>query len=141
MRRRFEAPFYIHKNDEVLVGLASQTATMYGLPPVEVPDIDGYVGDGDAILFGETEVKVIATPGHSAGGVCYLIPEMNVVIVGDTLFRESIGRTDFPYADHSQLLSSIKEKLFVLDDGLQAITGHGEFTTIGHEKQYNPFLR
>lgn len=141
LRQKYNAPFYISKEDEMLVGLASQTATMYGLPPVQIPQIDGYVKDGDIVSFSGTEIQVIATPGHSLGGVCYLVKSEKVLIAGDTLFKDSIGRTDFPYADHNALLNNIRTKLFTLDDDIQVITGHGEFTTIGYEKKHNPFVR
>lgn len=140
LRKAYEIPFYIHKGDENLTKMASQTATMYGLPPVLSPDIDGYLVEGDVFEFGNVEIEVIETDGHSAGGVCFLLKEMETVIAGDTLFRGSIGRTDFPYADHKRLISNIKNKLFTLEEQITVITGHGESTTIGYEKQNNPFI-
>lgn len=82
--------------------------------------------------------KVIFTPGHTAGSVCYLVESEDILISGDTLFMESLGRTDFPTGSQSQILSSIKERLFTLPDDTLVYPGHGEATTIGHEKAYNP---
>jgi glyoxylase-like metal-dependent hydrolase (beta-lactamase superfamily II) len=140
-RKKYNIPFYINREDEFLVKSASKISEMYGLPPVDIPKVDEHLSDGDILEFGDCKIKTIGTPGHSPGGVCFYIEELNLLIAGDTLFRDSIGRTDFPYANHDLLIRSIKDKLFVLDDNTNVITGHGEFTTIGHEKRYNPFLR
>lgn len=86
------------------------------------------------------QCKVIATPGHTAGGCCYYFEEAGILVSGDTLFAESVGRTDFPTGSMSTLVRSIREKLFVLPDDTRVFPGHGERTTIGHEKEYNPFL-
>lgn len=95
--------------------------------------------DGDSIKFGDETIKVIHTPGHSPGGSCFLIGKD--LFCGDTLFKESIGRSDFYMGDLSTLLKSISEKLFVLDDDVNVYTGHGPDTTIGHEKRRNPFFK
>ena len=84
--------------------------------------------------------KVIATPGHTAGGCCYYFEEAGFLLSGDTLFAESVGRTDFPTGSMSTLVRSVRERLFVLPDDTKVYPGHGESTTIGHEKEYNPFL-
>ena len=85
------------------------------------------------------EISVIATPGHTAGGVCFLSGEN--LFTGDTLFFESVGRTDFPTGNAAQLIRSIKEKLFTLSGDRRVFPGHEEETTLAHEKQYNPFIR
>ena len=141
LREKFNVPFYINREDEFLVEQASNISEMYGLPPVKVPKIDEHLSEGDIFTLGDVEIEVIATPGHSPGGMCFYIDKMKLLIAGDTLFKDSIGRTDFPYSDHNTLLKSIREKLFVLDDDVQVITGHGENTEIGYEKKYNPFVR
>ena len=94
--------------------------------------------EGDVITLGETEFKVIETPGHTGGGVCFL--SGNVLFTGDTLFRLSVGRTDLPTGDWSELLRSIKEKLYTLDEDIIVYPGHGAPTTIGYEKKANPFV-
>lgn len=90
--------------------------------------------DGDVIDLGGAEFRVIHTPGHSPGGICALCGD--VLFSGDTLFREGIGRTDIPGGDHEALVSSIREKLFVLPDEVKVYPGHGPETTIGHEKRF-----
>jgi glyoxylase-like metal-dependent hydrolase (beta-lactamase superfamily II) len=99
---------------------------------------DVYVKDGEEITIAGMTCKVIATPGHTVGGCCYYFEEAGFLISGDTLFQESVGRTDFPTGSMSTLVRSIKEKLFVLPDKTQVYPGHGDSTTIGAEKKYNP---
>lgn len=103
-------------------------------------EADVYVKDGEEITVAGMTCKLIATPGHTAGGCCYYFEEAGVLVSGDTLFQESVGRTDFPTGSMSTLVRSIKEKLFVLPDDTLVYPGHGDSTTIGYEKQYNPFL-
>lgn len=101
---------------------------------------DVYVKDGQEITLAGMTCKVIATPGHTAGGVCYYFEEAGFLVAGDTLFAESVGRTDFPTGSMSTLVRSIQEKLFVLPEETKVYPGHGESTTIGHEKKYNPYF-
>jgi len=102
-------------------------------------DADVYVKDGEEITIAGMTCKVIATPGHTVGGCCYYFEEAGILMSGDTLFQESVGRTDFPTGSMSTLVRSIKEKLFVLPDETLVYPGHGDSTTIGSEKKYNPF--
>lgn len=102
---------------------------------------DGYVHDGDICTEAGISFRVIATPGHTRGSCAYYFEEEKFIIGGDTLFLESVGRTDFPTGSMSKLVKSVKEKLFVLPDEVKVFSGHGEATTIGHEKQHNPFLQ
>ncbi|MBQ8270411.1 MAG: MBL fold metallo-hydrolase [Bacteroidaceae bacterium] len=97
--------------------------------------------DGDTITFGNQCVKAIAVPGHSPGSLAYYIPEHKMVFTGDALFRNSIGRTDFPDSDHQTLINCIKERLFTLPDDTVVYPGHSESTTIGYEKDYNMYIR
>ncbi len=102
-------------------------------------EADVYVKEGQEITIAGITCKVIETPGHTTGGVCYYFEEGGFVVSGDTLFEESVGRTDFPTGSMGTLVRSIQEKLFVLPEETVAYPGHGDSTTIGHEKKYNPF--
>lgn len=100
---------------------------------------DVYVKDGQEISLAGMTCRAIATPGHTAGGCCYYFEEAGILLAGDTLFAESVGRTDFPTGSMSTLIRSIREKLFILPNETRVYPGHGDSTTIGHEKEYNPF--
>ena len=100
---------------------------------------DVYVKDGQEITLAGMTCKAIATPGHTAGGCCYYFEEAGMLIAGDTLFAESVGRTDFPTGSMGILVRSIKEKLFALPEDTKVYPGHGDSTTIDHEVKYNPF--
>lgn len=102
-------------------------------------EADVYVKDGEEISIAGMTCKVIATPGHTAGGCCYYFEEAGILLSGDTLFQESVGRTDFPTGSMGTLIRSIKDKLFLLPDETLVYPGHGDSTTIGNEKKYNPF--
>lgn len=104
-------------------------------------DADRYLKDGEELLLSGLTVKVIHTPGHTVGGCCFYFPEDGVLISGDTLFAGSVGRSDFPGGSHSQLIRSIKEKLFLLPDDTKVFPGHMGPTTIESEKKYNPFCQ
>ena len=102
------------------------------------PDANIWLKDGDEITIGETSLNVIATPGHTAGGLCFMTEKE--IFTGDTLFRMSVGRTDLESGDWDTLVKSINEKLFALDDDLEVYSGHGMKTSIGFEKRANPFV-
>jgi glyoxylase-like metal-dependent hydrolase (beta-lactamase superfamily II) len=137
---KYSIPFKLHRDDEFLVGHGSQTGTMFGFPPTVNPDVSEYIKEGDVIKLNGLTIRVIHTPGHTPGGVSLYVPELKSVITGDTLFLESIGRSDFPYADHSQLLAGIRNGLWTLPDDVRVLPGHGPASSIGHEKKYNPFM-
>ena len=102
-------------------------------------EADVYVRDGEELEIAGIRCRVIATPGHTAGGCCYYFEEAGFCICGDTIFQESVGRTDFPTGSMSTLVRSIREKLFVLPEETKLYPGHGGSTTVEHEKKYNPF--
>ena len=102
---------------------------------------DGYYKDGEIIEAAGISCRLIATPGHTSGSCCYFFEEEHVLISGDTLFEESVGRTDFPTSSMSDMLRSVNGKLFELPDDTVVYPGHGGITTIGHEKMYNPFAK
>ena len=119
---------------DVFLNLSNQ----FGGGTTIVPD--RFASDGETITAAGFSVSVIATPGHTSGGCCYYFKDEGILMSGDTLFEESVGRTDFPTSSLSELVRSIKEKLFILPDDTIVYPGHGDVTTIGHEKQYNPFV-
>jgi len=135
------AQLMIHRDDEYFLGRAAQSAVLYGLKAENSPAPATYLEDGKVIRFGGRELRVIHTPGHTPGGCCLYIPSEGILISGDTLFAESIGRTDLPGGSTEQLTDSIRSKLFVLPDATAVYPGHGPATTIGHEKRYNPYMR
>ena len=109
-----------------------------GMPSMETPRIDEFIKDGDVINLGELEIKVIHTPGHTQGGVCFYV-EGNL-FSGDTIFRESVGRCDLPGGDYNQIIDSIEERIFTLPEETIIYPGHGRTTTVGWEKVHNSFM-
>lgn len=136
-RNKFGAKVLLHQDDKQLLDSIVEFANRFNAGEVEVQKVDGYLQDGDEITFGNNTIKVIHTPGHTKGGVCYLVGDM--IFTGDTLFYESVGRTDLPGGNFSQLKASIQEKLFILDENITVYPGHGWKSTIGHEKINNQF--
>jgi glyoxylase-like metal-dependent hydrolase (beta-lactamase superfamily II) len=132
------AEILIHEGDAPVLAYAGKQSAAYGLKPVSSPPADRYVKHGDIISAGEVSLKVLHTPGHSPGGISLL--EQGIVFTGDALFAGSIGRTDLPGGDLMTLLSSIKANLMILPDETKVFPGHGPASTIGEERQENPFL-
>jgi glyoxylase-like metal-dependent hydrolase (beta-lactamase superfamily II) len=133
------AELLIHPLDAPLLAQLERMAGAFGLKADNSPDPDRSLEDGDTISVGELSFKVLHTPGHTPGGIS--LHTNGCVFVGDTLFQGSIGRTDFPGGDFDTLITSIRTKLFTLDEQTTVYTGHGPETTIGAEKRYNPFAR
>jgi glyoxylase-like metal-dependent hydrolase (beta-lactamase superfamily II) len=136
----FAAPLMIHQADAVMFDRVSDVARMYGMQGENSPPADAFLTDGQEISFGNHTIKVLHTPGHTKGGCCLYLMAENMVITGDTLFADSIGRTDLPGGSHEELLQSIRAKLFTLPEDVSAYPGHGPKTTIGHEKRHNPYF-
>jgi glyoxylase-like metal-dependent hydrolase (beta-lactamase superfamily II) len=134
------APVYMNAADQELYDSMDMQAGWLGMRTPETTEIDVDARDGDTLRCGATELQFLHTPGHTQGSLCVLIPAENKLIAGDTLFRDSIGRTDLPGGDPRAILRSIHTKLLTLDDTTDVITGHGPETTIGREKALNPFL-
>jgi glyoxylase-like metal-dependent hydrolase (beta-lactamase superfamily II) len=131
----------IHPDSEELLRMAIGYASVFGFEPDRIVKPKGFVNDGDKITFGNSELEILYTPGHANGSICFLNREQKFVITGDVLFNKSIGRTDLPGGDYDTLIKSIREKLMVLDDDTKVLCGHGPSTTIGSEREDNPFLR
>jgi len=133
------AKVLININDaDCLTNADRNLSTMIGMP-FDLAPADGYLSEGENIQIGDMNVQVFYTPGHSKGGVCFLVGD--TLFAGDTLFNTSIGRTDFLDGDLAELLSGVQKKLLVLDDKTKVLPGHGENTTIGYEKTHNPFFK
>jgi hydroxyacylglutathione hydrolase len=141
LREATGAPVYMNQNDAPLRDMLEAQAKWLGMETPEKVTIDTTVREGDKLLLGTTEFAVLDTPGHTQGSICLWIPAENKLIAGDTLFRDSIGRTDLPGGDGRKILQSIHDKLLPLPDNAIVIPGHGETTTIGREKRSNYFLQ
>ena len=132
------AKVVLNTADELLLKDLNSFTFMLGLPSVDVPIVDIFTTDNNEIEFAGKIIKVIHTPGHTKGGVGYLID--NNLFSGDTLFKESIGRTDLEGSSFKDIEKSIKSKLFTFPDDTVVYPGHGPSTTIGHEKKYNRYI-
>ena len=130
--------YALDKEQTLCESVDNNLSAMVGRAYTVVPD--EYVADGAELTFDNISFKVIATPGHTIGSCCYYVEKSGILISGDTLFQESTGRTDFPTGSMSSIVRSIREKLFVLPDDTKVYPGHGDSTTIGYEKKYNPFV-
>ncbi len=140
LMERFGARLLIHAADAPFLERAADVARSYGVHGENSPRSDTFLTDGMEISFGRCRMQVLHTPGHTQGGCCLYLEAEKKIITGDTLFADSIGRTDLPGGSHGQLLQSIRSKLFVLPDDVAAYPGHGPETTIGHEKRHNPYF-
>jgi glyoxylase-like metal-dependent hydrolase (beta-lactamase superfamily II) len=140
---RYPVPLYAHRADADRRATVEQIAAGYGLPPgvfVNCPEPDHFLEGGETLeLFG-LKFQVFFTPGHCPGHVVFYEPENGILLAGDTLFRGSIGRTDFEGCSHEDLIRNIHRYLFTLPDDTRVLSGHGPETTIGEEKRSNPFV-
>ena len=130
---------YVSEDDIPQVKATPDMIQMFtGLKVPQITGIDKFVKDGDEFTIGNTKIKALTTPGHTEGGMCYLVEDK--LFSGDTLFQRSVGRTDFPGGSFEKLSKSIKEKLFLLPEDIEVYPGHGPKTSIGFEKKYNEIL-
>lgn len=141
LHRTTGAPVYMSARDIPMAEQLAMQASWLGVAPPEKPAIDVPVKQGDVIRLADRTLEVLDTPGHTPGSISVVIPSENKLLAGDTLFRDSIGRTDLPGGNGRQILTSIRDKLLTLDDSVVVIPGHGEITTIGREREFNYFLR
>jgi len=139
LREKTGAPFQIHRGDEPFVRALPGQAAGLGFGAARSPQVSGFLADGDPVPVGRHEGIVIHTPGHSPGGVSLFFPAQKVLFTGDTLFAGSVGRTDLPGGNTSELLRSIREKLFPLGDEVRFFPGHGPGGTLGQERRGNPY--
>jgi hydroxyacylglutathione hydrolase len=141
LKSRRNAPVHMNSADQVLYDHLEMQASWLGVETPERTGIDTPLRDGDALRLGESGFHVLHTPGHTPGSICLWMPSENKLVAGDTLFRESIGRTDLPGGDSRAILRSIHGKLTNLPESATVVPGHGPNTTIEHEREFNPFLR
>ncbi len=140
LRRLTGAPVYIGEGDLSLISNSRMNLSLFMGKEIVCQSPEHILHDGDEITIGSMVLQVLATPGHSKGGVCFYDKEAQVLFSGDTLFRCSIGRTDLYGGFYEQLLESIQEKLMVLPDSVQVYPGHGPSTDIGTERRCNPYV-
>jgi hydroxyacylglutathione hydrolase len=138
---KFGIKLYFHKAEQPVLDASTAVSMMYGIQLDPSPQPAGYLEEGEIVRFGDSELKVIFTPGHSPGSISFYNEKDQFLISGDVLFRTSIGRTDLPGGNYETLIRSIWNGLMPLGDGVTVYSGHGEPTTLGYEKQFNPFLR
>lgn len=138
---KYQVPLLMHKGEiPVLQDVLNYAPTM-GIYYKQSPEPEIFVEEGDTVQFGNTELKVLFTPGHSPASVCFYNVKETYLIGGDVLFYDSIGRTDLPGGDYDTLIQSIHTKLMVLPDDVEVYAGHMQATTIGRERKMNPFLQ
>jgi len=137
----YQVPFLIHEADLPTLQAVPVYAPAYGFPLYEPATPTAYLKAGENVSFGNTQLKVLFTPGHAPGHVVFYNEEAKICLGGDVLFQRSIGRTDLPGGDFNTLIQSIRTQLLTLPDEVKVYPGHGPGTTIGEEKFSNPFLR
>lgn len=140
VKETYGIPFAIHGKDKFLIDSAPTHGAIYGFKVDKVPTVDIDLEGQKELKFGNTVFQIIETPGHTPGHVAFYNSDNKLLLTGDTLFRESIGRTDLPGGDYSWIMRSILDKLIPLGDDVHFYPGHGMESTIGHESLYNPFV-
>ena len=137
LRKKYHIPVYVHEKEQHLLGDPKENLSGLWSKPYTM-QADKTVKEGDVLHLADFEIHVLATPGHTAGGVCYYIPAAKTLFSGDTLFCESYGRSDFPTSSGRELTASVKRLLKELPGDVTVYPGHNDETTIEHEKRYNP---
>lgn len=141
LKKMTGAPVHMNSNDQALYDHLDVQAGWLGMATPSTTSVDVHLREGDKVQLGTVEFHVLGTPGHTQGSISLWLPAENKLIAGDTLFRDSIGRTDLPGGDGQQILRSIHGKLLTLPDDTVVVPGHGSNTTIGRERAHNPFLQ
>ena len=140
LKKYFPVPFIIHEKDKPVFDAVPAVSLRYGVACDAPPQPDLMIDENYHLTFDNQRIKILHTPGHSPGSMSFYFEKEKMLISGDTLFQQSIGRSDFEGGNHSQLIQSITEKLFSLPDETKVYSGHGDVTTIGEEKNFNPFV-
>lgn len=140
IKQKYNPFYYVPEKDLPLLDNAEQQAAMFDIEFEKPPKPDEMISEETKIQLGNSVIQFLFTPGHTPGEYCLYFEDNKICITGDVLFKESIGRTDLWGGDYKTLISSIEKKLLTLPDEVVIYPGHGESSTIGHEKQHNPFL-
>ncbi|WP_300097876.1 MBL fold metallo-hydrolase [uncultured Alistipes sp.] len=140
LRQRYGIPFALSGKDRFLLENAATSGAVFGVKIGTMPPVDRDLDAEEEIRFGRTALRILRTPGHTPGHVAFYEPQSKALFTGDTLFRESIGRTDLPGGDYSWIMRSILDVILPLGDEVHVYPGHGPETTLGHETLYNPFI-
>ena len=141
LRAATGAPILLNQNDQMLLKMLDVQAAWIGMAPPGKVEIDASLGQADTVKAGSLAASVLHTPGHTEGSICLYFAPQQKLIAGDTLFAGSIGRTDLPGGSFDKIIRSIHEKVLALPDETVVVPGHGPLTTIGEERETNPFLR
>ncbi|NQZ75496.1 MAG: MBL fold metallo-hydrolase [Ekhidna sp.] len=141
LKYHFKVPLSIPENEQSVFDSVPAYAPQWGMNGYKHAEVDEYLKDGDILSLDEVSFRMIEVPGHSPGHLVFYNEDEKMVIGGDVLFRESIGRTDLPGGNHEDLLRNIQEKVYKLPEDVEVFPGHGPSTTIGHEKKNNPFVK
>ncbi len=141
VNEQWDIELHMHKEDLPILKNAKDIGKIYGLEAYkDSPHPKHFLSQGDTLTFGKSDFKILFTPGHAPGHICLYNKQSNLLISGDVIFQRSIGRTDLPGGDYNTLINSIITKIFPLPDKTQIFCGHGPSTTLGYEKEHNPFL-
>ena len=138
--KKYNLPLHLHQKELETYKDTDRWAKMFGMVVEEIPEPQVYINEGQTLNFGNTNLQILLTPGHSIASLSFYEPQTKQLISGDVLLYQSIGRTDLPGGNFETLITSIKTKLFVLPDETDVYSGHGPKTSIGFEKKNNPFL-
>ena len=141
LKKQTGAPILLNQNDYELLKMLETQAAWLGMIPPEKVQIDQAMKDADRVAVGSLAASVVHTPGHTEGSVCLYFAAEQKLIAGDTLFAGSIGRTDLPGGSFEKIMSSLHDRVLVLPDDTVVVPGHGPITTIGEERENNPFLQ
>lgn len=137
----YKIPFCLHLKDKPLLDDAGNRAQVYGFPHYQAATVDQWISETDRIQIGEFDISILFVPGHAPGHVAFYLANEGWLIGGDVLFKRSVGRTDFPLCNHADLVKSIQTQLYTLPESTIVYPGHGSKTTIGEEKQHNPYVK
>ncbi|MEP0986354.1 MBL fold metallo-hydrolase [Ekhidna sp.] len=141
LKSHYKVPLKIPKNEQEVFDSVPAYAPQWGMAGYRHAEVDEYLNGDENLILDEVKLKMIEVSGHSPGHLIFYNESEKKIIGGDVLFRESIGRTDLPGGNHDDLLRNIQDKVYTLPEDVKVFPGHGPSTTIGHEKQYNPFVK